>query len=164
MNTEQCYLYFLPYLYLCNLYCCFATGQIISPLGIIIVFIYLSRWIDHRRKAVSCLANSNYRSIVTHLQSRQDEASPEREKIRAMLRLLTSEKFVLNMALYQDLLSALADLSLQFQGDQLPLSSVRSSILAAQAALQKQTEKPGPYLRPVLECFISALRILNTRM
>ena len=64
-----------------------------------------------------------------------------------------SPKFVLNMALYQDLLSDLAELSLNFQGDQLPLSCVRSRILAAQAALRKKTQKPGPYLRPVLESF-----------
>lgn len=112
-----------------------------------------TRWIDHRRRAVSCLATTNYRSIVTHHQERQDEATPEKEKISAMLRQLTSPKLVLNMALYQDLLSDLAELSLNFQGNQLPLSCVRSRILAAQAALRKQTQKPGLYLRPVLESF-----------
>ena len=91
------------------------------------------RWIDHRRRAVSCLAMTNYRSIVAHLQESQDEATPENEKIRAMWQKLTSPKFVFNMALYQDLLSDLAELSLNFQGDQLPLSCVRSRILAAQA-------------------------------
>ena len=75
---------------------------------------------------------------------------PEKEKIRAMLRQLTSPKFVLNIALYQDLLSDLAELSLNFQGEQLPLSCVRSSI---QAALRRQIQKPGPYLRPVFESF-----------
>lgn len=57
------------------------------------------------------------------------------------------------MALYQDLLSDLDELSLNLQGDQLPLSCVRSRILAAQAALHKQTQKPGSYLCPVLESF-----------
>ena len=55
--------------------------------------------------------------------------------------------------MYQDLLSILAELSLNFQGDKLPLSCVCTRILSVQAALRKQTQKPGPYLRPVLESF-----------
>ncbi|KAJ8369379.1 hypothetical protein SKAU_G00094070 [Synaphobranchus kaupii] len=59
-----------------------------------------TQWNDQRRRAVSCLATSNYRSII-HLQERQDEAGPEKEKITAMFKQLTSPKFVLYMVLYQ---------------------------------------------------------------
>ncbi|KAK1887885.1 EZH inhibitory protein [Dissostichus eleginoides] len=34
-----------------------------------------------------------------------------------------------------------------------PLSSVRSRVMASQAALLKQKEQPGPYLRPVITAF-----------
>jgi len=56
------------------------------------------------------------------------------------------------MALCQDLLSDLAELLLNFQGE---IASVACAYQdpAAQAALRKQTQKPGPYPRPVLESF-----------
>ena len=66
---------------------------------------------------------------------------------------LTSPKFVLHMVIYQDLLADLAELSLDFQSDQLSLSSVRMKIMATQAALEKQREKPGLYLHPLLTAF-----------
>ena len=73
-------------------------------------------WIDHRRRAVACLADNNFCSIVTHLQERQEEAGPDKEKIQSMVKL-TSPKFVLHMVIYQDLLADLAELSLDFQSD-----------------------------------------------
>ena len=63
---------------------------------------------------------------------------------------LKSCKFVLHMALYQDLVDDMADLSLEFQRDELPLSAVRSSVVVAQVALRRKKMTPGPHLRPVL--------------
>ncbi|KAF3851984.1 hypothetical protein F7725_005339 [Dissostichus mawsoni] len=111
-----------------------------------------TRWINHRRKALSSLA-SNYRCIVAHLLERQGDSGPDQQKLKAYWRQLTSSKFVLYMALYQDLLADLAELSLDFQADELSLSSVRSRVMASQAALLKQKEQPSPYLHPVITAF-----------
>ncbi|KAJ8353455.1 hypothetical protein SKAU_G00210220 [Synaphobranchus kaupii] len=116
-----------------------------------------TRWIDHRRKALTSLA-TNYHSIVTHFQELasgewQDIQAADRAKVKAYLKQMTSFKFIMYMYLYQDLVADLADLSLQFQQDEpeIPISLVRSKVNAAKTGLQKQTQSPGPNLRPVLK-------------
>ncbi|KAK1887628.1 E3 SUMO-protein ligase KIAA1586 [Dissostichus eleginoides] len=52
-----------------------------------------------------------------------DEPGQDKVKLKAYWRQLTSSKFVLHMVLYQDLLAELAELSLDFQADELSLSS-----------------------------------------
>ncbi|KAI4830086.1 hypothetical protein KUCAC02_001739 [Chaenocephalus aceratus] len=113
-----------------------------------------TRWINHRRKALVALA-ANYRSLSVHLLQGADEPGQDKVKLKAYWRQLTSSKFVLHMVLYQDLLAELSELSLDFQADELSLSSVRSRVVASQTALLRQREKPGPYLRPVLNAFTS---------
>ncbi|KAK1903842.1 Zinc finger protein 862 [Dissostichus eleginoides] len=92
------------------------------------------RWINHRRKALVALA-ANYRSLSVHLLQGADEPGQDKVKLKAYWRQLTSSKFVLHMVLYQDLLAELAELSLDFQADELSLSSVRSRVVASQTAL-----------------------------
>ncbi|KAI4803880.1 hypothetical protein KUCAC02_025527 [Chaenocephalus aceratus] len=113
-----------------------------------------TRWINHRRKALVALA-ANYRSLSVHLLQGADEPGQGKVKLKAYWRQLTSSTFVLHMVLYQDLLAELSELSLDFQADELSLSSVRSRVVASQTALLRQREKPGPYLRPVLNAFTS---------
>ena len=113
-----------------------------------------TRWIDHRRKALACLAK-NYQCVATQFEEqatgqRKDIPAADAAKMKGYLKLLKSCKFVLHMALYQDLVDDMADLSLQFQRDDLPLSAVRSSMVLAQVALRRKRTTPGPHLRPVL--------------
>ncbi|KAJ8007575.1 hypothetical protein DPEC_G00095460 [Dallia pectoralis] len=108
-----------------------------------------TRWINHRRKALAALA-SNYTCVTTHLLK---ESGPDKAKLKSYCRQLTSSKFVLHVAVYQDILAELAELSRDFQADELSLSSVRARVMASQTALVRLREKPGPYLRPVLSAF-----------
>ncbi|PIK38162.1 putative zinc finger protein [Apostichopus japonicus] len=113
-----------------------------------------TRWIDHRRKALNCLA-TNYQCVVTQFEEqatgqRRDLPAADAAKIISYLKLLKSCKFVLPMALYQDLVDNMAEVSLEFQRDVLPLSSVRTSVVLAEASLRRKRITPGPHLRPVL--------------
>lgn len=105
-----------------------------------------TRWINHRRKALAALA-SNYRCVIAHLLKEQEESGPDKAKLKSYCRQLTSSKFVLHVAVYKDILAELSELSLDFQADELSLSSVRSRVMASQTALLRLREKPGPYLR-----------------
>eukprot|EP00064_Thunnus_orientalis_P014110 superscaffoldBa00002409_g14151 len=76
--------------------------------------------IDYRRKVLSSLA-SNYRCIVANLMERQEDSGPDKQKLDAYWRQITSSKFVLHMAMYQDLPADLAELSFDLQADELSL-------------------------------------------
>ena len=113
-----------------------------------------TRWIDHRRKALNCLA-TNYQCVATQFEEqatgqRKDVPAADAAKMKEYLKLLKSCKFVLHMALYQDLVDDMAGVSLESQRDDLPLSSVRTSVMLAEASLRRKRTSPGPHLRPVL--------------
>ncbi|XP_041353824.1 zinc finger protein 862-like [Gigantopelta aegis] len=113
-----------------------------------------TRWIDHRRKALTALIQ-DYRCIVTQLQEqgselRKDIPAGDRAKMRGYSKLMTSHRFVLYLASYQDLVEDLAELSLSLQDDNLPISGVRANIDLAQANLISMVNNPGRNLRRVL--------------
>lgn len=114
-----------------------------------------TRWIDHRRKALACLA-TNYRSIISMFEDwsaghREDVSATESAKMKGLLRQMKSYKFIYYMAFYQDFIDTVADLSLNFQRDNLPISEVRNSVILAQTSLHRKTQLPGPHLRSVLD-------------
>ena len=101
-----------------------------------------TRWIDHRRKALTCLA-TNYHSIATQFEEqatgeRKDIPAANAAKMKGYLKLMKSFKFVLHLVLYQDLLDDLAEVSLEFQRDDLSLFAVRSSVMLSQASIRKK--------------------------
>ena len=55
------------------------------------------------------------------------------------------------MTFYQDSIDTVADGSLNFQRDNLPISQVRNSVILAQTSLHMKTQLPGPHLRSVLD-------------
>eukprot|EP00057_Strongylocentrotus_purpuratus_P009058 XP_011663532.1 PREDICTED: zinc finger protein 862-like [Strongylocentrotus purpuratus] len=118
-----------------------------------------TRWVDHRRKALKCLA-TNYHCIVSQFEEqasgqRKDISPADAAKMKGFLKMLKSSK--LHMSSYRDMVEYLAELSLGFQRDDLPVSSVGRNILVAQAGLKRMEEKPGPHLRTVLAAATEAV-------
>ncbi|PIK60678.1 putative zinc finger protein [Apostichopus japonicus] len=110
-----------------------------------------TRWIDHRRKELHCLA-TNYQFVATQLEEQasgqwRDVPPADAAKMKGYLKLLKSCKFVLPMALYQDLVDDITEVSLEFQRDDLPLSSVRTSVVLAEASLRRKRTTPGSHLQ-----------------
>ena len=67
-----------------------------------------------------------------------------------VLKLTTSFKFVVYMALYRDIVEQVADLSLLFQKDTLLMSAVQIAVSAAQASLGRMEGNPGTFFRSLL--------------
>ena len=113
-----------------------------------------TRWIDHRRKALQCLA-TNYKALVAQFEDvasgqRKDIAATDVAKLKGYLMKLKSAKFLTHMSLYMSLVEDMADLSLSFQKDDVPVSDIRTHISLALAGLKRQLEAPGPHLRPLV--------------
>ena len=119
------------------------------------------RWIDHRRKALQCLA-TNYQALVAQFEDvasgqHKDIAATDVAKVKGYLMKLKSAKFLLHMSLYRDLVEDMADPSLSFQKDDVPVSDIRTHILLALAALKRHLEAPGPHLRPLVTAVNEAI-------
>lgn len=94
-----------------------------------------ARWIDHRRKALSCL-DRNYHCLITQFEEkstglRTDIPAADAAKMKGFLKQMKSTKFILFLMVYRDLLEDLADLSLAFQAEdnELPFCHIRSRVL-----------------------------------
>ena len=64
--------------------------------------------------------------------------------MRGYLKELKTEKFVLQLGVYQDVVDDLASLSLDLQTDDLPITSVRESVQVATLSLRAKITHPGP--------------------
>ena len=88
-----------------------------------------TRWIDHRRKALTSI-DGNYKALIAHVKDvgsgeRCDIKSENVAKVQGYLKILKTHKFVLYCAKYQDIVQPLAILSLSFQSDSKPINEVQ---------------------------------------
>ena len=100
-----------------------------------------TRWIDHKRKALTAM-DRNYAAIITHLE---DIASGEREDIKAddvakvkrYLKVMKAHKFVMYAAMYQDIVKQLAILSKCFQSDTSSINEVQIDVEVTLSQIEK---------------------------
>lgn len=116
-----------------------------------------TRWIDHRRKALSCLV-TNYKSLVMQFEEkstglRKDISPIDAATMKGYLRQLKSVKFILFVGYYRDIVEEMAELSLIFQAEganEVPISQVRNNVDMAQATLMRRLESPGTHAHDIL--------------
>ncbi|XP_023698486.2 zinc finger protein 862-like isoform X1 [Paramormyrops kingsleyae] len=110
-----------------------------------------TRWIDHRLKAANAL-DRNYDTLVSLFEDfaseerrkkkagGKDITPAEKAKMKGYLKLLKSEKFVLCLALYRDILDDLAHLSKWLQDDTALMADVRATVEATLGLLTRKKE------------------------
>lgn len=73
-----------------------------------------TRWISHRLKALKALEN-NYTCIIRHLTKLSSKTGKDSAKMKGYLKTMKTEKFVLSIAAYRDILEKLSKFSLAMQ-------------------------------------------------
>nr|XP_054763515.1 zinc finger protein 862-like [Lytechinus pictus] len=116
-----------------------------------------TRWVDHRKRAILAL-DRNYPIVVNHLteigsDQRSDVKAEDAAKARGMLKKLKSQKFLLHLALYEDILAGLSSLSLAFQSDDICLPEVKDKVQSVLSVLQdiSKGESMGPKVQTMLD-------------
>ena len=121
-----------------------------------------TRWIDHKRKALTTM-DRNYAAIITHLE---DIASGERDdikaddvaKVKGYLKVMKTHKFVMYAAMYRDIVKQLAILSMCFQSDTNSVNEVQIDVEVTLSQIEK-LKKEDPEVNSHLKAFQEEVKL-----
>ena len=113
-----------------------------------------TRWIDHKRKALTAM-DRNYAAIITHLE---DMASDDVAKVKGYLKVMKAHKFVTYAAMYQDIVKRLAILSKCFQSDTSSINEVQIDVEVTLSQIEK-LKKEDPEVDSHLKAFQEEVKL-----
>lgn len=108
-----------------------------------------TRWVDHKFRAISKLI-SNWKILVMHMMSYSEDnsnASQYRAKAKGILKKMMMFKFIWFLHFMKDLLKEIAKISLQFQRNDITLSSVLTKLQSANESLCYLSDNDGESLQ-----------------